>query len=44
MQVLLISGSTRAASTNWAALTALQATAPPEASAREYGGLAELAA
>jgi chromate reductase len=44
MQVLLISGSTRAASTNRAALAALQATAPAEVSAVGYDGLADLPA
>lgn len=42
--VLLISGSTRAGSTNTAALRTVQAVAPSGIEARWYGGLAELPA
>ncbi|MCX0270849.1 NAD(P)H-dependent oxidoreductase, partial [Nocardia zapadnayensis] len=42
--VLLISGSTRAGSTNTAALRTVQAVAPDGIEARWYGGPAELPA
>ncbi|WP_432420968.1 substrate-binding domain-containing protein, partial [Nocardia brasiliensis] len=42
--VLLISGSTRSASTNSAALRTVQAIAPAEIETRWYDGLAELPA
>ncbi|WP_245551202.1 hypothetical protein [Nocardia paucivorans] len=42
--VLLISGSTRAGSTNTAVLRTVQTIAPTEIEARWYGGLTELPA
>ncbi|MCK9896196.1 NADPH-dependent FMN reductase [Frankia sp. AgB32] len=44
MRLLLISGSTREASTNTAALRTLAALAPPEVDAVVYGALADLPA
>jgi chromate reductase len=44
MRVLLVSGSTRNASTNSAALATVAALAPPGSTAARYDGLAELPA
>jgi chromate reductase, NAD(P)H dehydrogenase (quinone) len=44
LRLLLVSGSTRAASTNSAALAAIAASAPPDATAVVFEGLADLPA
>lgn len=44
VNILLVSGSTRATSTNAAALASVAASAPPTSSATTYGGLSHLPA